>query len=248
MPNFTPLKNYTLRLIDSMITAHGLQGPFLDAGCGRGDVARHLAQRGWEGLAVDFSPEAIQIAQDMLRDYPIQTQTVDIMDVSGNFRTIISSTVIEHVQDDAALLRHFHRLLTNSTYNGGWLIISMPTNPDREWRWDDNFYGHYRRYTKEQVEQLLKECGFQMLEFCDYTFPVFWAMRRAYTRLFPAKKPSSAVPEKNTAESSMKSAWNMGILSRFVEILPVWSVVYSLQKPFRHGKRGFEAVAIAQAL
>jgi SAM-dependent methyltransferase len=244
MVSFAPLKKYVLQVMDELIDAHGLEGPFLDAGCGRGDVAQHLAQRGWEGMAIDFSPEAVQVAQKNLQGYPVQAQVGNLMEITREFRTIVSCTVIEHVKDDAALLRQFRRCMPR----GGGLILSMPTNPACEWRWDDDYYGHYRRYEKDKLQHLLADCGFEMLELCDYTFPVFWAMRRVYVRLFPVKKPLSAIPEENTAMSSLRDAFEMGPLARIVAALPVWGLVFALQRPFRHGGRGFEAILVARAI
>ncbi len=245
MPNFVPFKNYSLRVMDALIDAHGVTGPFLDAGCGRGDVAAHLARRGWSGSAVDFSPEAIAVAREALHGLPVSVHAGDLLEVGSRFRTVVSCTVIEHVGDDAALLDQFRQCLGD---DGGWLIVSMPTNPDTEWRWDDDYYGHYRRYEQEGLRRLLARSGFELLEYCDYTFPVFWAMRRAYTRLLPAKVPVSSVKEENTASSSLVNAWDMGPVSRLIGALPVWPAVYAMQKPFRHGTRGFEAMALARTV
>jgi hypothetical protein len=124
----------------------------------------------------------------------------------------------------------------------------MPTNPEHEWRWDDDCYGHYRRYRKGDVRRLLADCGFEMLEFWDYTFPVFWAMRRAYTNILPARQPEHAVPELNTMSSGLREAANVGALSRFAAALPVWPAIYALQRLFRTGPHGFEAMLLARSL
>jgi len=230
--------------MDELIGRYGLEGPFLDAGCGQGDVALHLAKRGWQGLAADFSPEAVRAAACNLAGYPVQTRSGDLMELSGKFHTIVNCTVIEHVKDDAALLRQFRSCLPD----GGWLLLSMPTNPEKEWRWDDDYYGHYRRYTTAGLHKLLHEAGFEIVEVCDYTFPVFWAMRRVYTRILPVKKPLSDVPEENTAASSLQNAYEAGPLSKLVAAVPIWPLIYALQRLFRHGSRGFEAILIARAV
>lgn len=245
MPNFIPIRDYSFRIMDALIDAHGLEGPFLDAGCGLGNFAKHLAQRGWKGTAIDSSAEAVRAAEATLQGYPVQMQCGDLMELSGNYRTIISIAVLEHVQDDMELLRRFRQCFVAQ---GGWLILAVPTNPEQEWRWDDDFYGHYRRYTKENLRQLLAKCGFEMLEFCDYTFPIFWAMRRAYTRLLPRKKPRSTVPLENTAVSSLNNAWELGRLSNVVAALPVWGAVSAIQRLFRHGTHGFEAMIVARTI
>lgn len=245
MPNFVPFKNYFLHIMDQLIDSHQLQGPFLDAGCGRGDVALHLGQRhGWQGQAVDFSEAALGAARQALRGYPVQVRAADLLALHGRFRTIVMCTVIEHIKDDRAVLRHLRSCIDDSAH----LIISMPSNPASEWRWDDDFYGHYRRYSRADVDEMLRSCGFEMLEYWDYTYPVFWAMRRMYTALLPARAPLAEVPEANSAVSALQSAWDMGLATRTITALPIWPLVFRLQERFKHGTKGFEAVALARTI
>ena len=60
MANFKPLKNYLIELIDQMVSEYHAQGPFLDAGCGQGDIAEHFAAKEWSGQAIDLSTTAVE--------------------------------------------------------------------------------------------------------------------------------------------------------------------------------------------
>jgi SAM-dependent methyltransferase len=247
MPNFPPTKQYVLRMMDELIDRNSVRDPFLDAGCGIGDVAAHLARRGWSGLAVDSSPAAIEIAKRNLANTSVRAEVGELFDLRREFRLIVLSTVIEHVREDAALLKHL-RTLYRRDGSPGHLLISMPTNPNLEWRWDDDYYGHFRRYTRPGVMTLLSSCGFRLVSFWDYTFPVFWAMRRTYTAIRMPKKLVSDVPEENTRVSAVQSAWDMGALTRIMAAVPIWPLVYSIQGRFREGERGFEAIALAETV
>jgi SAM-dependent methyltransferase len=245
MPNFVPVRDYTMKLIDEMIGEHGLSAPFIDIGCGQGDVSLHLSRRhSWEGIAADSSEGAAAAARRQLAGTRVAVDERPLGEILGEFRTVVMSTVIEHIEDDHAAIAQVRGLLPDSP-GGGHLIISMPTNPTSEWRWDDDFYGHYRRYTRASVDHLLSSNGFEMLEFWDYTFPFFWAMRRAYTRAMPAKRPLDDVKEVNTADSSLSSAWEAGTTTSVLSRVPVWPLVQRLQKRYRDGDRGFEAIALA---
>ena len=60
MANFRPLKQHMFLCLDRFIAEYGLRGPFLEIGCGKGDVSAHLAERhGMSGVAIDFSDAAI---------------------------------------------------------------------------------------------------------------------------------------------------------------------------------------------
>src|SRR4029077_7317982 len=94
MANFPPLKRYVLRMIDQMIEKYSLRGPFLDAGCGVGDVAAHIARRGWEGLAVDCTPAAVEAARRNLAGTGVRTKVRELPDVSGGVRVGVVCHVI----------------------------------------------------------------------------------------------------------------------------------------------------------
>ena len=244
MPNFEPMKAYTLRQIDELISSYGLRAPFLDAGCGRGDVARHLADRhSWHGVAADGSPSAAVAARRTLEGTGVAVISAPIAELEGEYRTVVLSTVIEHIADDHEAIRQLRARLPERP-GEGHLLISMPTNPSKEWRWDDDFYGHYRRYTRDDVEKLLDTNGFRLLELWDYTYPVFWAMRRVAYRVLPAKPPPADVPEAASAESSLTNAWESKS-STVVSRVPVWGMVERWQRRHRAGERGFEAMALA---
>jgi len=173
MANFPPLKKHILNLIDELIESHKLTtGTFLDVGCGIGDISLHLAKRGWRGRAIDFSAAAIVKARVSLAPYPVTAAVDDLFNVKGKFDLIVMATVIEHIKNDTVALQYLRSLLPAEP-DAAHLIISMPINPQKEWRWDDDFYGHYRRYNPTYLKQQLKECGFEVIEFWDYTYPVF---------------------------------------------------------------------------
>src|SRR5262245_9836482 len=68
--NFPPFKAYILLTLGELAASHRLVGPFLDVGCGRGDVAAVLAGNGWHGKAIDISPAAVAAAAATLCAYP----------------------------------------------------------------------------------------------------------------------------------------------------------------------------------
>jgi len=247
MANFPPFKKHIINLIEEMIDIHGLSGPFLDIGCGIGDISLPLAKRGLAGEAIDFSATAINEAKKNLQPYRVDTRVADLFEIKQQFKLIILTTVIEHIKEDTRALKHLRSCLPAEP-GQGHLILSMPINPKKEWRWDDDFYGHYRRYDQHELVQQLQTCGFRVIEFWDYTWPVFWLMRRLYTKILPRKLPQEAIKESNTAASSLHSAWEIGCGSRLLSRLPVWSLVYAIQRPWRKKLRGFEAIILAQTI
>jgi SAM-dependent methyltransferase len=241
--NFPPLKNHLLRCVDGLIDLHGVEGPFLDAGCGGGDVSRHLAQRGWMGVALDDSAEAVERARRLLAGTPVRIETGSLFAHDGAYGSVFALDVIEHLEDDAAALNRLASLLRP----GGHLIVSVPSNP-QEWRWDDDVFGHYRRYTESDLRAKLRRAGLEPLEVWDFTYPVFWAMRRLYTRL--KRSPEiTGTPDERTRRSSGENPWSIPLVSALLSGDHfVWRWISRLQFD-RHRlrtDRGHEIVAVAR--
>ena len=175
MANFRPLKQHMFMCLDRFVADYGLHGPFLEIGCGKGDVSAHLAERhGWSGVAIDSSDAAIAQASARLARHPqVTVRRQALADARGSFACILMWDVLEHIDDDRGALRADEALLAP----GGALLLAVPSNP-REWRWDDDFYGHVRRYTEGDLRAKIADAGLEPQAFWDFTFPLYWALRR----------------------------------------------------------------------
>jgi SAM-dependent methyltransferase len=242
--NFLPLKHHMFYCLDRFIEQYGLHGPFLEIGCGRGDVSAYLARKGWQGTAIDFSDTAVAQASANLRSFPqIAVRKQSLGEVTGAFACIIMWDVLEHIEDDRDALRMVEHLL----HPGGQLLLAVPSNP-REWRWDDEFYGHFRRYTVADMTEKLTQAGIPPQVFWDFTFPMFWLMRRIYTRI-KSGNSVAADKEASTKASATANAWDMPFLSRLLERTAVlWYPLHRLQfRLFRNAtSRGHEFFVLAR--
>jgi SAM-dependent methyltransferase len=246
MANFPPLKSYIIYCIDKFIEGYNLSSPFLDVGCGIGDISFHLALKGWQGKALDSSEAAIEKARNNLSAYKkVEVENNSLFQARGIFNTVLLIDVLEHVKDDLTALRKIHSLV----FENGCLIISVPSNPE-EWRWDDDFYGHLRRYDIEEIRTKLVDSGFQPLVFWDFTYPFFWAMRRVYTRLkLSYENRREEDMSTRTDISSLRNSWALPFLGRLLAKKSLfWNIVYRIQfKYFRQKvKRGHEMIILAR--
>jgi SAM-dependent methyltransferase len=226
MANFPPLKNYILYCLDRLIDQYNLTWPFLDVGCGSADVSCHLALRGWQGKAIDFSDIAIhQAKKSLLIFQSIKLEQKSIFQETGTYKTILLMDVIEHIEDDNAALKKLYSLMVPD----GHLVITVPSNP-KEWRWDDDLYGHYRRYTVEEIKNKLVKANFEPIVFWDFTYPVFWIMRRLYTRLKSSPEDANTDKLAHSMESSAFNAWDMPVCANLLSRKSfLWDIVYKMQ-------------------
>lgn len=245
MANFPPLKRYILFCIDQLIEQYHLSPPFLDVGCGIGDVSVHLAAKGWSGKAIDISTPAIEAASDLLQKFPlVQVRKQSLFDERQTFKTIFALDILEHLENDEEAFKKIADLLDHD----GYLIAAIPSNPN-EWRWDDDYFEHVRRYTVEKMNDKLKSVSLRSVVFWDFTYPVFWLMRRVYTWI---KK----TPPRNEANRQMRvemcpfiQTWKFPIISTLLSRKSfIWNAIYKWQ--FRYFKNrpdlGHEMIALAQ--
>jgi SAM-dependent methyltransferase len=231
MANFPPFKTYILSTLDEFIRCYQLTGPFIDIGCGRGDVAEHLARRGWSGKAIDISSDVVRVAQAALQSFPsVQVSHESLESQTGDlFSTAVMFDILEHIPDDRAALA----AVATIQPSGAALVSTVPSNPDSEWRWDDDLYGHIRRYRPEDLTRLLLSSGYQVIEMWDISFPIFWILRRGFTALKRSTTLSDSSWER-TEHSALTNAWDLGFLSKTLSYTPMWEPVYALQRRFRH--------------
>lgn len=246
MANFKPLKEYLIFLIDQLVEKHALSDPFLDIGCGTGEISLHFAQKGWKGKAIDVSEKAAQITKITLRKHQdaILIKHKDLADVKGKYQTVFLCDVLEHIANDEDFLENVKKVMARDK-NGGHLILSVPIYRN-EWRWDDRFYGHIRRYEVDELVALLNKKGFLIKDIWDFTFPVFWLLRRIYTTFLPEKLTLDQSKETLSANSSLQSSWDRGILTTIVEKAIWWRPVFYLQSKFKEHLFGCECVLVAK--
>jgi len=239
--SFPPFKAYILATLDELIERHRLTGPFLDLGCGRGDVAVHLARRGWSGMAVDAAPVVRALASAALAAYP-QVQVGAALPDGERFNTVLLMDVLEHVADDRGTLL----ALAARQPPHGALVATVPSNQEREWRWDDEVYGHLRRYGPSACTAVLEAAGYRVVEMWDVSFPFFWLLRRGFTAI--KRSPTVAgTPEERSARSATTEAWDLPVIGRLLSHPALWRPAFALQRRFRgRPERGAEMIVLAR--
>ncbi len=143
--------NYNQYLID-LVTEHaGSAKSILDFGAGIGTFARILKERGLPVSCLEpDSAQAKRIEKSGLNVYnaleSIKAQSLEY---------IYTLNVIEHIEDDKALLKE----LRSKLKEGGRILIYVPAFM-LLFSAMDTKVGHYRRYTAKSLKQLAKESGY----------------------------------------------------------------------------------------
>ena len=99
----------------------------LDVGCGTGLFSYKAAKKGADVFGIDFSTEAIEIAQTKYQHSHLKYQYMDAKKIKGKYDVIVSIGTLEHMDNPLQILKLFKRHLNPK----GKIIITSPnwTNP-----------------------------------------------------------------------------------------------------------------------
>jgi SAM-dependent methyltransferase len=140
---------------------------FMEIGCGTGFVLAAIAEmKAWQRLAgSDLHPAGLSIAKTRLgtRAELVQMDARRVP-ARGVFDVIGAFDVLEHIEDDTAVLVEMHRALRP----GGGILLAVPQHPSL-WSAIDESTLHVRRYRRGELEQKVRGAGFRLLFSGSYT-------------------------------------------------------------------------------
>lgn len=135
----------------------GRTAEVLEVGCGAGG---NLAMLGRFGrlAAVELDPDLRRAASERSGLEIMEGWLPDGLPVDApRFGLVAALDVVEHVEADAASVRRMAGLLAP----GGLLVVTVPAY---RWLWSehDTSHQHKRRYTRSQVEALMRDSGLEI--------------------------------------------------------------------------------------
>jgi len=139
----------------------------LEAGCGIGNLTELVLDRP-RLVCVDaeqFYIDRLEQSYGHLSNFSVRktdlTVRSEVIAAAGDkpFDSIFCINVLEHIEQESAVLRNFHRILKV----GGHCIILVPHDPNLYCGIDETL-GHVRRYTRESLAIALQKAGFEVVE------------------------------------------------------------------------------------
>jgi len=153
----------------------------LDAGCGFGQYSYFMARKFGNAkiLAIDVKEGQIEdckyfFGKTGLKNCEFQVEDLTKMSYENEFDFILSVDVMEHIAEDAEVMRRFWRALKP----GGRVLINTPSNlggSDAEGNSrrgpEESFIGEHVRtgYSKEEICNKMERAGFEIESF-EYTY------------------------------------------------------------------------------
>jgi SAM-dependent methyltransferase len=117
---------------------------------------------GWALAGLDFSPLACELARERTGLTVTEGSVTVLPFAAATFDAVVSCDVVCQVEDPAAALREFHRVVRP----GGVAVLTMPA-----YRWMHSYHdravGNLRRYSRGETAELLRAAGFAV-EYATY--------------------------------------------------------------------------------
>jgi SAM-dependent methyltransferase len=226
-------------------------GRVLDMGCGAGALLHDLARLGFTGLGVEPSDPARELGERLANDLTGFQLAERVPSGSPPFDYLISLEVLEHIEDDHGALASWVAHLKV----GGRVLLSVPANP-RRWDVTDVLAGHYRRYDRRDVLDLVAGAGLGLDRIETYGFPATWLIARIRRAVREAEVRRRGVDvgaiEPGDVERTKRSGIERSVETRLFPLYGSWPgrqvlrAAARLQRRFRETDRGISYLVMAR--
>ena len=95
-----------------------------------------------------------------------------VIQLQSKYDCVVACEVMEHVENDTHFLSIAYDLLNDR----GQLVLSVPSRM-KYWSKHDEIVGHFRRYEKQRIINILSDQGFQNICVVSYGFPFLNILR-----------------------------------------------------------------------
>jgi SAM-dependent methyltransferase len=210
----------------------------LELGAGQGSVACRLAERAtYVGVEPDETSRATAVAR--LGERGRLVDGLDALADDETFDLACAFEVLEHIEDDKGALTEW----VTRVRPGGHVLVSVPADPER-FDAADELVGHVRRYTSEELSDLLTAAGLDVVSVDHYGIVLGDALELGRNQIARRRLARAAVPN----DAATRTAGSGRTLQP-----PAWAgtAIWWATAPFRtlqrrYAHRGPGLIALAQ--
>jgi SAM-dependent methyltransferase len=193
------------------------QDTLLDCGAGTGRFGKEMEAH-CRVLVLDDHEEALRLLRTRFKPEQILSLAGDAVPLpAASLEYVTALDVLEHVPDDAAVVRGFHRLLKP----GGLAVVTVPASMALWSDWDVGLH-HFRRYHRQQLRALFPSADWELI-YVNYTnvvvYPAVWLVRK-----WRALRPRSG--NQARSEDQMPAPWLNGLLRSIFVRMAHWRIPF----------------------
>lgn len=151
----------------------------LEIGPGAGALLQELAAMGFSCHALETSLPARRLIAAVSKRFSndIALHDTPSAEWESRFPLVMAFEVLEHIEDDAAAMHDW----ANWLRPGGTLLFSVPAHP-AQWNAADVWAGHFRRYRKRELVDIVCETGLELEHIECMGFPLANVTERLQAR------------------------------------------------------------------
>jgi 2-polyprenyl-3-methyl-5-hydroxy-6-metoxy-1,4-benzoquinol methylase len=148
---------------------------FLEIGPGFGDLSGLMLKNRMTGSLIELSEVSCQLLSERFKkqiaggNLRIRNESFLTASIEEKYDLVVSAMVLEHLNDSAALefLKKCEELLSLN----GVLLLFVPSSP-RHWGIEDEIAGHFRRYSREMLFEVVGSTKLKIDFVYGLTFPL----------------------------------------------------------------------------
>ena len=205
--------NHRNNIIANSVRKHSPNKTFFDIGGGNGFVAKRLQNDGIKTILVEPGKSGAMNANKRGVKNVICSTLQDAKFEHNSIDSVGLFDVVEHIEDDYSFLNNINKYLKDD----GCIYITVPAF-NFLWSNEDDDAGHFKRYSTNELNELLKKCGFCIIQstyiFSILPIPVF-LFRSLPSKLGFNKKSNDLEKHKNEHQQKkgilnniMQNIWN----------------------------------------
>jgi SAM-dependent methyltransferase len=209
----------------------------LEIGAGQGSVGSELAGR-YDYLGVEPDRASFEVAAQRIGDRGrVLNTTLEDLPGDRTFDLVCAFEVLEHIEDDLGTLAAW----AERAAPGGRLLLSVPAGPKRLGA-SDVKVGHFRRYDRNGLRDLLAAAGLEEIDVRTYGFPLGYALEVVRNQLVKRTAGRGSREERTAASGRLFQPSDRTALLTAAAAAPFRLV----QRPFARTGLGTGLVALAR--
>ena len=204
--------NHRNDVISLALDKFGVKGSFFDIGGGNGFVSKKLQENGKNVVLVEPGISGAISAQKRGIKNIVCSTLQDAQFKASSIENIGLFDVVEHIENDEEFLTNIGKYHIKD----GKLFITVPAFQFL-WSNDDEYAGHFKRYTTKSLQNLVEKCGYKV-EFSSYLFSFFplpMFLLRSLPSKFERLKPSTDVEKYKKEHKNRKGILNSIMMKTF---------------------------------
>jgi SAM-dependent methyltransferase len=134
----------------------------LDVGCGSGALLMKFRDLKFQIAGLEVATAALENLRPEIRGSATQASALELPFRNESVDLVTCFDVIEHIDDHQRAVSEMFRMIKP----GGFLLVNVPAF---QWLWSDwdTRHGHFRRYNRSGLIEVLQKAGFEIYR-CSY--------------------------------------------------------------------------------